>query len=51
MAGEIATADTAAAGKFPLFLKQMTDEGGYSPKQVFNIDETSLFWKQIANKT
>lgn len=49
--GEAASADVAAATRYPgEFLKLITD-GGYRPEQVFNADETALFWKRMPNKT
>jgi hypothetical protein len=29
----------------------MIEEEGYHPKQVFNCDETGLFWKKMPNRT
>ena len=49
--GEAASADHAAASEFPAKLKKMIEEGGYSPKQVYNIDETGLFWKRMPSRT
>lgn len=49
--GEVASADTVAAASYPEdFMKIITD-GGYKPEQVFNADETALFWKRMPNKT
>ncbi len=49
--GEAASADHAAASEFPAKLKKIIEEGGYSPKQVYNIDETGLFWKRMPSRT
>jgi hypothetical protein len=49
--GEIASADHEAAGKFPEELKAVIEENGFHPKQVFNADETGLFWKQMPSRT
>uniref|UniRef100_A0A8C4Q849 Uncharacterized protein n=2 Tax=Eptatretus burgeri TaxID=7764 RepID=A0A8C4Q849_EPTBU len=51
MTGEAVAADTVAAEKFPAFLKAIIEEGGYSPKQIFNVDETGLFWKRMPRRT
>lgn len=50
--GEAASADTAGAeayvnNKF----KVIIEEGGYKPEQVFNMDETGLFWKRMPSRT
>lgn len=29
----------------------ITEDGGYRPNQVFNIDETGLFWKKMPSQT
>lgn len=52
LSGEVATADEAAAAAcFREELKKIVDEGGYSAKQIFNVDETCLFWKRMPSKT
>uniref|UniRef100_A0A3Q1B5X2 DDE-1 domain-containing protein n=1 Tax=Amphiprion ocellaris TaxID=80972 RepID=A0A3Q1B5X2_AMPOC len=50
--GEAASANTAGAeayvnNKF----KAIIEEGGYKPEQVFNMDETGLFWKRMPSRT
>uniref|UniRef100_A0ABD2X145 HTH CENPB-type domain-containing protein n=1 Tax=Trichogramma kaykai TaxID=54128 RepID=A0ABD2X145_9HYME len=49
--GESASADHAAAIEFPVFFKNLIAEKGYSPHQVFNCDETGLYWKKMPNRT
>ncbi|XP_051787129.1 tigger transposable element-derived protein 1-like [Erpetoichthys calabaricus] len=44
-------ADMEAAGHFPEDLATLINEGGYSPKQVFNMDEFGLFWKKMPTRT
>jgi hypothetical protein len=51
MTEDAASADIVAAGEFPLLLKSPIDEGDFSLKQVFNIDETSLLQKRMPNQT
>ncbi|XP_067932973.1 tigger transposable element-derived protein 1-like [Watersipora subatra] len=51
VSGEAASADTEAAERFPQVLKEIIEEGGYSAKQIFNVDETGLFWKKMPEKT
>uniref|UniRef100_A0A1A9VJF2 HTH CENPB-type domain-containing protein n=1 Tax=Glossina austeni TaxID=7395 RepID=A0A1A9VJF2_GLOAU len=49
--GEAASADTAAIGRYPEEIANPVADGRYKPEQVFNADETSLFWKRMPNKT
>lgn len=49
--GESASADISAANKFKIELKAIIEEGGYSAKQVVNVDETGLFWKRLPGRT
>ncbi|XP_007955201.1 tigger transposable element-derived protein 1-like [Orycteropus afer afer] len=48
---EPAVADTQAAARYPAVLRGILDEGLYSPRQVFNVDETGLFWKRLPERT
>jgi hypothetical protein len=48
--GETASADTQAATEFPEQIT-ITEQGGYPPNLVFNIDNTGLFWKCLPSKT
>ena len=50
MTEEADAADTVAAQNFPGFLEAIIEEGGYSPKQIFNGDETILFWKGMPHR-
>ena len=43
--------DTAAAERYPEESANLVADGGYKPKQVFNADETALFWKRMSDKT
>ncbi|XP_026474799.1 tigger transposable element-derived protein 1-like [Ctenocephalides felis] len=49
--GEVASADHVAAQSFPGILKEIIESGDYSPKQIFNVDETGLFWKKMPSRT
>ncbi|KAG7172961.1 Tigger transposable element-derived protein 1-like 27 [Homarus americanus] len=49
--GEEASADRAAAREFPPFLREIMEEGQYSDDQVFNMDESGLFWKKLPSKS
>uniref|UniRef100_K7F9R4 HTH CENPB-type domain-containing protein n=1 Tax=Pelodiscus sinensis TaxID=13735 RepID=K7F9R4_PELSI len=49
--GEAASADVSAASSFPKILEDIIDDGGYLPEQIFNVDETDLFWKKMPERT
>ncbi|GFV63494.1 uncharacterized protein TNCV_4553401 [Trichonephila clavipes] len=44
--GEVASADEEAARKYPEKLAKIIKDGEYCAHQVFNADETGLFWKK-----
>ena len=50
-AGEAKSADEVAAASYPVRLKEIMEEGGYRPEQVFNMDETGLQWKKMPERT
>ena len=43
--GEAASSNKDAAEKFVEKFKDLVDREGFIPEQVFNCDETGLFWK------
>uniref|UniRef100_A0A087XHE0 DDE-1 domain-containing protein n=1 Tax=Poecilia formosa TaxID=48698 RepID=A0A087XHE0_POEFO len=46
--GEAASADTDGVEEYVNNkFKAIIEEGGYKPEQVFNMDETGLFWKRM----
>ncbi|CAM4402597.1 unnamed protein product [Caretta caretta] len=49
--GKAASANEDAAKAYPEQLKKIIEEKGYLPEQVFNTDETGLFWKKMPNRT
>ncbi|GFV63522.1 tigger transposable element-derived protein 1 [Trichonephila clavipes] len=49
--GESTTADEGAAKIFPEELAKIIEDGDYSADQVFNADETGLYWKKMPNRT
>ncbi|GFV81643.1 tigger transposable element-derived protein 1 [Trichonephila clavipes] len=49
--GESATADEGAEKIFPEELAKIIEDGDYSADQVFNADETGLYWKKLPNRT
>ena len=51
LSGEAASADAESAATYPAKLAKIIEEGGYKPEQVFNVDETGLFWKRMPSRT
>ena len=51
MSGEIRSADSEAAQTYPDQLKEIIDEGGYSPEQIYNAYETGLCYRMLPDKT
>ncbi|XP_064092986.1 tigger transposable element-derived protein 1-like isoform X2 [Macrobrachium nipponense] len=49
--GEMASTDREAAMKYPETFKSIIREKGYRPEQVFNVDDSSLFWKKMPSRT
>ncbi|GFQ75808.1 tigger transposable element-derived protein 1 [Trichonephila clavata] len=49
--GEQASADAGAAENYKLELARIINEGGYSPDQIFNANETALYWKKLPSRT
>ncbi|KYO26331.1 hypothetical protein Y1Q_0005051 [Alligator mississippiensis] len=47
ISGEAANADVEAAEKFVDQFDEIIEKGGYRPEQIFNVDETGLFWKKM----
>lgn len=51
VSGEAASADTKAAEKYPEVLRKLIEECGYTAQQIFNVNETGLFWKKMPDRT
>ncbi|XP_066261172.1 tigger transposable element-derived protein 1-like [Euwallacea similis] len=49
--GEAASADKTAAKNYCQVLAKIIDGSGYCPDQVFDADETGLFWKKMPSRT
>lgn len=53
MKGEASSGDTVRAEDFKDVFKNIIAHGGYftSKKQIFNVNETGLYWKRLASRT
>ena len=51
VSGESVRADVKAAEEFLETLYKLIVEENCLPEQIFNIDETSLFWKRMPERT
>jgi hypothetical protein len=47
---EAASANEDAASKYPV-VKKIIEDGGYTDRQIFNVDETGLFWERMPSRT
>lgn len=51
ISGEQLSADRIAAQEYPKILQRMVQEEGYTRSQIFNVNETALYWKKIPSST
>ena len=51
MQGEKLSADMEAAGDFVTFFQQFIEDNNYTLNQIFNCDETGLYYKLLPEKT
>ncbi|KAK2575999.1 hypothetical protein KPH14_007358 [Odynerus spinipes] len=49
--GESASVDNEVVRNYPEELQKFIAEHGFLPHQVFNVDETDLWWKHLSNRT
>ncbi|XP_036364351.1 tigger transposable element-derived protein 1-like [Octopus sinensis] len=48
---ESASAVEQAAAEFPCALKKIIEENGFLPEQIFNVNETGLYWKKLPDRS
>jgi len=51
IAGKAAFASINPAEGFTKMFQKVSEEGGYFPKQIYNVAETGLFWKRMFLQT
>ncbi|XP_061637353.1 heterogeneous nuclear ribonucleoprotein U-like protein 1 isoform X5 [Phyllopteryx taeniolatus] len=49
--GEAAASVVQEADEYTKTFKTIVEGGGYKPEQVFNMDETGLYWKRMPSRT
>ncbi|UYV83478.1 hypothetical protein LAZ67_23001151 [Cordylochernes scorpioides] len=51
LASELASGDVDAAQEYPANFAEIINDNSYTPDQVFNADESGLFWKKMPERT
>jgi hypothetical protein len=51
LTGEAVSADKDAAARFPACFKKIIEENNYDDRQIFNVDETGLYWEKMPSRT
>jgi hypothetical protein len=51
ISGEAASADYIAAEEFVVKFNEFLKENNYTKEQIFNVDETGLYWKKMPERT
>ncbi|UYV72509.1 hypothetical protein LAZ67_9003463 [Cordylochernes scorpioides] len=49
--GDLASGDVDAAQEYPANFAEIINDNSYTPDQVFNADESGLFWKKMPERT